>query len=201
MPISFNTYKTTTAQKLYNRKLIDKNAFNYIIESKTKYGLSNRVTDCFEDLSKKKSKMAVEISERGSVKQEELPLIKFLQTKMENLTVQFTKILSQKDTNPEVLEIKNKIKKEFGIKSLYLDNNKNFAKKLTKALKILKDNDMIIPDEIIVNSILALSMGIANPQKRIIILNSTLKPDYMMSTESPLLSRIRILSGSPDASG
>ena len=70
------------------------------MKSETKYGMSARVTDCFEDLSDKNSQMAGEISKRGFVKQEEVPLIKLLQTNIENLTVQFTKILSKNPTFP-----------------------------------------------------------------------------------------------------
>lgn len=184
MPISFNTYKITSAQKLYNRHLINKNDMREIMKAKTNYGFSSMVSDCFENKSENNIKLAEEIYIRGSIKPEEIPLVNSLKEFTDNLAVKFAKILSKKDTKPEVLEIKRQIKKEFGIKKLYLDNNFRYAKRVQKGLRILKENGIPLADEIIVNSMLSFNMGISNPKKKAMILNPNLKPDYSCSTNS-----------------
>jgi len=186
MSVSFNTYKTNLVQKLYNRRLINKADVQEIMASKTKCGLVARISDCYEEKLDENCEKAKEISKRRSVLPCEIPLVSILQSEIENMSVRFVKILSKKDTKPKVIKLKKEIKKEFGIKSLYLDNNLSFAKKIQKSLRILRDNNIPLADEIIVNSFINMSMGIANQNKRVMLLNSKLETDWQCSTDSPL---------------
>lgn len=186
MPISFNTYKMSTVQKLYNRRLINKADVKEIISAKTKYGFSERISDCYADKAEENSNKAWEIAKRGFVLPCEIPLINLLRKELETFSVKFAKILSRKDEKPEVLQLKKDIKKEFGIKNLYLDNNYAYAKKIQKALKILSDNNIPLADEIIVNSVLNISMGISDLGKKTMLLNSSIDTESMCSTDSPL---------------
>ena len=98
MPVNFNTYKYQTAQKLLNRRLVSKTDFKYIIESKTKSGMADRVSDCFfshESKYRKHSEVNLnDMLKRGFVKQEEIPLIKIISEKSDMLIINFAKILS-----------------------------------------------------------------------------------------------------------
>ncbi len=186
MSVSFSTYKADLVRKLYNRRLINKTDVKEIVGSRTRYGLAKRISDCYTEKLEKNYDNALDTTIlRGFVLPCEIPLIKFLQTQIENFSIKFAKILSKKDTNPEVLKIKKDIRKDFGIKNLYLDNNLPFSKKIQKALKILKENNVPLANEIIVNSILDSSMGITNPDKRTILLSPRGISD-IFSTNSPL---------------
>lgn len=186
MPVTFNTYKINTLSKLYNRRLINKTEVQEIMKSKTKYAFTERISDCYFERAEQNSEKATEIAKRGFVLPSDIPPIKSMRTKLEEMSVIFAKILSKEDKKPEVLSIKNEIKNEFGIKDLYLDNNLPYAKKIQKALRILKVNNIPLADEIIVNSVVEMSMGISGPQKKIMILNPNIKPEYYLSTDSPL---------------
>lgn len=59
------------------------------------------------------------------------------------------KLLTRRDLKPEVLDIKQKIQKNYGIKEVYLNDNLNLAKKCLESLKVLKKNGIELPDEII----------------------------------------------------
>ena len=200
MPVTFNTYKTSIVNKLHNRRLINMADAREIMQSRTKYGLADRVSCCFDEKVNDNSQKAMEIAKRGFVLDSEVTLIRTMQTKIEDMAVMFAKILSKKDTNPEVIKIKKEIRSKFGIKSLYLDNNLNYAKRILKSLEILRNNNIPLADEIIVNSMLNMSAGISNPKKKVMLINPNAEDRLITSTDSPLHDIIHegIHIGQPD---
>lgn len=117
-----------------------------------------------------------------------------IQTRINKNTIGLYKILTIKDTNSEIIKIKNKIRDDYGVKSLYCDNNPNFARKCLETLKILKKNNIPVPETIIGTSFLMNSSFspccLAFPGQNTIIVNPELMEEEIasktFSTESPL---------------
>lgn len=106
------------------------------------------------------------------------------------------KLLTRRDLRPDVLDIKHRLKGEFGIKEVYLNDNPNLARKCLEAMKVLKKNDVALPDEIIGTDLLLDSsrepFSIAIHEEKegnaIIINPDVLKDDedWTASTDSPI---------------
>lgn len=104
------------------------------------------------------------------------------------------KILTIKDTNPKVMKIKRELKKEYGIKSLYLNNNLDFAESCLQVAKIFKEKGYTLPDEIIASDFFideddsCMSMALEGKKKTILINPECMHDglDWMCSVRSPL---------------
>lgn len=106
------------------------------------------------------------------------------------------KLLSRQDLRLDVLDIKRRLKGEFGIKEVYLNDNPNLARKCLESMKVLKKNDLALPDEIIGTDLLLDSsrepFSIAIHEEKegnaIIINPDVLKDDedWTASTDSPI---------------
>lgn len=106
------------------------------------------------------------------------------------------KLLTRRDLRPDVLDIKRRLKGEFGIKEVYLNDNPNLARKCLESMKVLKKNDVALPDEIIGTDLLLDSsrepFSIAIHEEKegnaIIINPDVLRDDedWTASTDSPI---------------
>ena len=111
-------------------------------------------------------------------------------------TLDMYKLLSRQDLNPEVLDIKHKIQDKFGVKEVYLNDNLDLARKCLDSVKVLKKNNIELPDEIIGTDLLIdssrepFSMAFHDEKEgNVIILNpDVLKDDldWIASTDSPI---------------
>ena len=96
--------------------------------------------------------------------------LKALNTKYESMMVSACRIVAQKDTNSEVLKIKNELA-EMGVETSF-DNNLSVARKCLKAMKFLKSKNFPLPDEIISENILESCFATNIKNKKIIVLDS-----------------------------
>lgn len=62
------------------------------------------------------------------------------------------KLTSKKDTDKEVLKIKNELQQKYGIEELYCDNNIEFAKSCKEIFELLSKNGIKIPKIVIGNA-------------------------------------------------
>lgn len=74
------------------------------------------------------------------------------ETIMSDKVIPLLELTSQKDTDKEVLQIKQELQQKYGIEKLYCDNNIEFAKCCKEAFKILNENGINIPKIIIGNA-------------------------------------------------
>ncbi len=100
----------------------------------------------------------------------------------------FLKNIVKKDTNPEIIAIKQRIFKNFNIKNLYFDNNLEFAQTCLDAMQILKNNNIKPPNIIIGSRYIPDGAGITlnTTEGKVIALNTILKPSWYGSTQSPM---------------
>lgn len=64
------------------------------------------------------------------------------ETRRADLAIPLVKLLTKSDCNPEVIKIKNFLKKEYGQKDIYFNNDIEFAKDVLKAFEILEKNNI-----------------------------------------------------------
>ena len=74
------------------------------------------------------------------------------ETIMSDKVIPLLELTSQKDTDKEVLQIKQELQQKYGIEKLYCDNNIEFAKCCKEAFKILNENGIKIPKIVIGNA-------------------------------------------------
>ena len=104
--------------------------------------------------------------------------------KVNSYTVKLHKLLSEKDSHPQVLKIKSELSK-MGIEA-QLDNNPEFAELCLEAMKFLESKHFPLPDEIISTKYTFDSQSINLNGKNIILLDSKDCHDmsWMLSTNS-----------------
>lgn len=108
-----------------------------------------------------------------------------LRNKADKFFLKAFELLTKRDTNPKVLAIKKELK-AMGINSK-LDNNLEFAETCLSAMKFLKENNVELPNKIVVSKFAPASQSMRLDSKSIMVL----KPDTedmfgMTSTDSPL---------------
>ena len=74
------------------------------------------------------------------------------ETIMSDKVIPLLELTSQKDTDKEVLQIKQELQQKYGIEKLYCENNIEFAKCCKEAFKILNENGIKIPKIVIGNA-------------------------------------------------
>ncbi len=106
-----------------------------------------------------------------------------LKAKTDKKLLSFFKDISQKDTKPDIIKIKNELKYKYNIKETYFDNNKECAQMCLDAVKILKEKDFPLPDCIIYNKYFPYGgISFAVDNKKIIIINPENADEWMQST-------------------
>ena len=65
------------------------------------------------------------------------------------LVAQFYILISKSDTENEIIKIKEKLNNKYGVKNLYCDNNKDFAKRCLEVAKLLENHKIKMPRTII----------------------------------------------------
>ena len=68
--------------------------------------------------------------------------------------IPLVKLISNEDTNPEIVKIKKEIKQNYVVKDLYFNNNINLAKNVQKALEILEKNNINYNGSILASELL-----------------------------------------------
>lgn len=103
--------------------------------------------------------------------------------------VQIFKCLSEKDTNPEVVKINKLLTQKYGIKNVFLDNDAECANLYLEAVKLLKEKNFPIPDNIITSRYFPAAGVSFKINGQSYILTKTQKADetwWECSTDSPL---------------
>lgn len=150
----------------------------YMTEDITEYN-TNCLLDCVDwNTALKKHKTTLAIEQR---------LFKF-KNKQNSQMAALYKVLVKKDTEPGVLKIKNELIQKYGIKNVYLDNNPEYAKLCLDSMKVLKEKEFPLPEQIILSRYLPdTGMSINADNKKTVILNPEQQIDaWEASTESPL---------------
>ena len=69
--------------------------------------------------------------------------------KFNYIVARFYISISKADTDKEIIKIKDKLKKQYGVKNLYCDNNPDFARRCLNIAKLLKKRSIKMPKTII----------------------------------------------------
>lgn len=100
----------------------------------------------------------------------------------------FLKVLTKKDRNPEVLSIKKELKEKYNVRSVYLNNNLEFAKNILESAKKLKNNNIPFPKNIIVSDFAVMPNGMKYsytiPETNTIVLNPNQFDENLVFTSS-----------------
>lgn len=153
---NFDSYKTRLISQLKKQNFSDnkteeliKNSTNEIELNSVIKKITTKEFEYMEDLMKDKS-----LNLLGTQKKQKTTLAfeqylnKVSQTK-EKRIADLYKTISVKDTDPEIIKIKQQLQNEFGIKELYFDNHLDFAQNCLEVMKILKNKNLKLPDQII----------------------------------------------------
>ena len=178
---------------LEKEKLVDKESLKYIAEADefcTPIILEEILENTSLDELDKTYDENFKLFNEASLKQKtNLELEQFIykkQTECFRKSIKIAKILAVPDNNPKVKAIKKILKEEYDIKNTYLDNNPKFAKQCLEAMKILKESNYDLPDEIIGLRHCGYSQMMRVDGKNVILINTEMEHDGTASTESPL---------------
>lgn len=190
----FNKSKNELVSKLKDNELVDKKHLKLIANSNDQEELDESILYMTENLSEYNSNILLSCVDWNTAlkKQKttlaiEQRLFKF-KSKQASQMAALYKVLAKKDTEPDVLKIKNELIQKYGIKNVYLDNNLEYAKLCLDSMKVLKENDFPLPEQIILSRYLPeTGMSINADNKKTILLNPEQQLDtWESSTESPL---------------
>lgn len=112
-------------------------------------GLSRQFHSCFLDYEYQLGEIGRDVFKRSSVNLETEQYVHKLSDKMNSLAAKFYIAISKKDTDKNILDIKEKLNKKYEVKYLYCDNNINFADNCLNVAKLLKKHGIKMPKTII----------------------------------------------------
>lgn len=192
---SFNKYKSEIIQKLSDNQFLDKKYLKKI-QSVTNYvDLNYVISHLASDFFYKKTETLLSTNPviMKYVRQNRMTLAieqflnKLLQ-ESETALEQFFKLLVKEDTNPEIIDIKDKMKNELGIEELHFDNDLDFANASLDAMRLLKSKGLKLPKQIIGSRFYPDEGAFAMSHiKRPAILSSLeVEPNWMASVEHRL---------------
>ena len=195
---SLNIHKTKTLysgiKKLQKNNIIDKKFAENLLMLKDPYLVQEKLKNYYNDyietipyinLALKINLKKIKIEQKSDLREEQF----FYQNKsfINNNVIEYAKKLSDKDTDPEILKIKKELKKNFNIKQMFFDNNLDTAIDTLNAFKILKENNLELPQQIIISKFIKNSTAINTSKLKTIIINPNLTHSLCwLSTESPM---------------
>lgn len=165
-------------EKLLNASTLED--FDYYIKDYINYDLLEKTIQTIDSDpilkdAAKKTKFTLEIQKI---------FYKLLTSFNEKLTKLAT-ILTEKDIDPLIIELKKEIQKDFGVKELYCDNDINFAKNCYEALNILHMNNLQIPERIVACRYLPFSISGYAFDMSTILLETEFNFQNQSSTQKP----------------
>ncbi len=154
----FSEKKKDFVQRFNNFELVDKKLLQQLMQTKdmTEYewvlnDILRVVFFNYEKDSKFEKNLWNKIKACGKTTlAQEKYCFKIMDKKNREL-VELFKFLSQKDENPEVIRIKNILIQKYGLKNVSLDNNPESAKLYLEAVKLLKEKNFNLPENIIIS--------------------------------------------------
>lgn len=95
-----------------------------------------------------------------------------LETKNADLAIPIAKLISETDSNPDVLKIKSEIQNKYNLKEIYLNNDIEFSQGCKEALEILEKNNIRYNGTIIANDKLdAVGINLQSSNGNCVIIN------------------------------
>lgn len=200
----FSAYKNNLIQQLKVKNCLPQESLEVLnyARSRTKFylALEDVVIKFNEDNFEKKDSIFNSCIEQGKKFGHcTLEAEQWIANRMEEIhkkILDMFKLLTRQDFKPDVLDIKHRLTDEFGIKEVYLNNNSNLAQKCLESMKVLKKNNIALPDEIVGSDLLLdssrepFSMSFREEEAgNVVIINpDTLEEDgiWTLSTDSPL---------------
>ena len=184
-------------EKLNKYNLVNKKHLKKVAKAQNEYELSCAIEAIYqgifakyEDMLSSKENLS-DCQKAQKFKRTTLDFEKHIknnESKLSTELIEIFKSLSQKDTNPKILKIKETLKNHYGIKDMYFDNDINSAELFLDAMKLLKEKDFPLPDNIVINKHFPAG-GIAvrlNGQSTI-LMNSDFESNLReSSTDSPI---------------
>ncbi len=192
----FTKKKKQVAANLKNCRLVDKKLLQELVQSKNQtqfnLALENIMESVFQNYQNGFSPFDNTLWQKAQKQRKtNLETEQYFHKKMDKDNkelLQILKNLCEKDTDPQVTNIKNTLLQKYGIKNAYLDNNPRKAKMYLEAVKILKSKNFPLPDNIIVSRHLpAGGVSFNIDGETYIIVNPEDKDNaWMQSTQSPM---------------
>lgn len=152
---NFSKYKSSLIRKL-KAKGLDEKLLTSVAEAKDEQALKSVLRGEFKsyvniagDLIDDKLLKFKDAERLGRINFRVEQYARNFMRKSDKKIVDLCRMISQKDVNPEVLAIKDKLKKVYGLKEVRLDNNPEFAKNCLEAMELLRKNGIKPPDSII----------------------------------------------------
>lgn len=183
----FEVYKADLIRKLQKQKLIDSKMIEKLNSSIDEFDMDcslgalceNAFSKMGQDLMADKTLDIGKVIEKQKI---DLRLEQYLNkalNKDNKKLAQLFKIIAQQDVDPKVLAIKNCLKKDYGVKELYLDNNLELAQSCIKSMKILKKNNIPCPTQIIASRHLTGGINIKDGKLKTIIVPTDINNVFM----------------------
>lgn len=190
----FTKEKNVLIETLKNNKLVSRENLEEIAQAQDKEEMRYSIRYMVESAMERNDTLLLKcVNWQESLKKQKttLALEKHL-SKIKNN--QFKEVLSlfktvaQKDTDPNVVRIKNDLIQNYGLKDICLDNNYEYSKLCLESMKVLKGKNFPLPEKIILSRYIPGNGFSANIEgSPTIFLNPETEFDsWMASTKSPL---------------